>query len=256
MIIALHGFLGRPVDWNWLSDSVNETVSARDLFEDVFSIQSDDKSKNLKSTHEHCAFSQWATLLNSSAEDFLREAKEKPLLLGYSMGGRLAMHALIERPDLYRGAVLVSSHPGLKCTEERALRLETDLKWAKRFAEENWSEVLSDWNAQGVLQTPALKNSFDRKEEQFNRKALSLAMNHWSLGRQRDLRHELTKLDIPLFYVTGENDEKFTHLIQNLQLGSGHRHVIISKAGHRVPWEQPKSFAEALSEMLPGASVQ
>ncbi len=76
-----------------------------------------------------------------------------PSLLGYSMGGRLALHALLEDPSPWECAVIVSAHPGLKDAEERRKRLAA---WLSRFQNEPFQTVLRDWNWSTTIKTPHL----------------------------------------------------------------------------------------------------
>jgi len=53
----------------------------------------------------------------------------EPYLVGYSMGGRLALHSLIAQPKLWKGATIISAHPGLSTEEERVARRRKDAEW-------------------------------------------------------------------------------------------------------------------------------
>src|SRR6476661_7376674 len=99
MIHALHGFLGLPRDWDLFESAVQDhrgrpvRLVKHNLWEELAAL--DDKS--LRS---------WAREFNSNIEG-------KNILVGYSMGGRLAMHALIDDHTKWSGAVFISAHPGL-----------------------------------------------------------------------------------------------------------------------------------------------
>ncbi len=212
-MIALHGFLGLPQDW---SDFGYDAV---DLWKRV-------------------------TPLEEWANSFVAEVEGQPWLLGYSMGGRLAMHAALAKPEAFGGLILVSANPGIVMESERAMRLRSDGVWARRFREDPWDEVLRDWNAQPVLKGSAL----ERPEDAFDREALAKAMDVWSLGRQRDLRKELLSLEIPVLHVVGEEDAKFSQMMSGLELPPTQSLNVIEKAGHRVPWDQPEAFKSAVAE--------
>lgn len=202
-IVALHGFLGLPSDWSIL---------------DPF--------------FDYEAIDLWRTREPAFSPD-------RPVLLGYSMGGRLAMRFALEHPERWSAAVFVSAHPGL--SEGHDARLASDLEWAQKFREMPWEELMRQWNSQGVLQGRALP----RLESDFDRACLSRALDEWSLGRQRNLRADLARLSIPTLYVTGAEDAKFTSLMKGLE-----RHEIVEGAGHRVPWDQPETFRALLRDFL------
>src|ERR1041385_616117 len=78
--------------------------------------------------------------------DFIRDIEtDERVLVGYSMGGRLALQALIEGAAFDR-AVIVSA--GLNLEEGREERRERDEAWAMRFESDEWENVMRDWNAQ------------------------------------------------------------------------------------------------------------
>ena len=80
--------------------------------------------------------------------DFMRDI-ETPfdVLVGYSMGGRLALQALIDGAPFDR-AVIISA--GLNLEENRDERRARDEAWARRFESDPWDEVIRDWNAQSA----------------------------------------------------------------------------------------------------------
>jgi len=198
--VALHGFLGRPQDWEGL------TLSAPDLF-----------------AEEPRPFEEWA-------EAFVKDVAEGSFLIGYSLGGRLALHALLAAPEKWSGAAILSAHPGLQSGEERKERLESDRRWAERFRSEPWEELMHAWNGQSVFTT-----EIRREEGDFSRERLAQALEIWSLGRQRDLRCEIAELPMPICWATGERDPKFCALAESVTLS--HRKsqkIIIKNCGHRI----------------------
>lgn len=54
---------------------------------------------------------------------------EKCGLIGYSMGGRLALYLGLHFPNFFAGVILESASPGLKTEIERERRRELDQKW-------------------------------------------------------------------------------------------------------------------------------
>lgn len=241
-IVALHGFLGLPSDWLHVFDP---------SFQSEFKIYTPDLWRSAKNLYSADGFNSWCREFSSS-EFFERKRELKPILVGYSMGGRLAMHAALKEPERWAGVVLISAHPGLMSNEERCLRVKHDQGWAGRFRADPWNEVIEAWNAQTVLQPPSVDLApgaicLDRQDESsFDREALASAMEFWSLGCQKDLRGGLSRLSLPLWYITGALDTKFTNLIKDLKLSSFQRHVVVENAGHRVPWDQPEKVREHL----------
>lgn len=224
-IFCLHGFFGKPQDWHplQLESHLTGNISYPDLFANPTGI---------------LPFWDWASLFNETVP-------HSSLLIGYSLGGRLALHAALQRPDLYKGVVIISAHCGLSSQQEKLQRLAKDRVWAKKIREEDWGSLLQSWNNQSLFQND--NYHFDRAEGDFCRETLACALEMWSLGMQDDLSKQLEKLSIPLLFVAGEKDVRYAHLAEKLSLCCSHSTKwIASDCGHRVPWQQPAQFINAL----------
>lgn len=230
-LVLLHGFLGSPNDWNFLLKAFPQHTFVR---HDLFAKQG--------------IFPSLGLLRTGSAINALASAQKRPkILIGYSLGARIALHALVDRPDLWNAAVLISAHPGLDSEYARKERLINDEKWAERFLCEHWDSLLAAWNSQPVFSTKGLP----RSEKEYSRETLAEALTGWSLGKQKDLRSEIAKLDLPLLWITGEEDIKFTTIAKNVKLSHPlSRQKVISKAGHRAPWENEPEFTTELNSFI------
>lgn len=108
-------------------------------------------------------------------------------LWGYSMGGRLALHALAHSPQLFHKAKILSSNPGLESQSEKELRLQRDLNWSQKFLTQEWNSLMFDWNQQPVLREPNNSLSLvQRNEIDYDRLRLAKSLDHWSIGRQKN----------------------------------------------------------------------
>jgi len=240
-LVFIHGFLGRTEDWRPFA------MADRDICVDFWPL-----ARSLSQLPQgRDPFDAAAEVI----EETVGFLPEKPVLIGYSMGARLAMQALLKTPSLFQAAVLISGNPGLRNTEEREARLVADRQWAERFRSESWPDVLAAWDRQGVLQKPSFTEvplfALSRDENNFDREALAAALEFWSLSRQNDLRAGLRSLPLPILYLTGESDSKFCELNRELVDGSKlHQHRIIPSAGHRVPWENSTAFVANVEAFL------
>lgn len=198
MITCLHGFLGLPSDWNFLRDA-------------GFAIE-------------------------TPALDSI--PREGDVLLGYSLGGRLALQALLGGAK-YRQLVIVSA----RVSNAEPARREWDERWAQRFETEEWSSLMTAWNAQPLF----LGRSMTRNEHDFDRSALARMIREWSPAVLPSVVSRLPEITIPVLYIAGELDTKY--------VGEGMRAVallpnaemwVCPGAAHRVPWEQPARFIERM----------
>lgn len=227
MIHCLHGAVGSSRDWAPFQNLLGEELIAHDLW-------------NLGRTAR--------TSLTSAGEEIAGLACKDDILMGYSMGGRIALHALLAAPEKWKAAVIISAHPGL--SQGRDERLQHDSKWAD-LANEDWSTFIKKWNEQGVLPsntTGLIQATID------DRKAVADSFHHWSLGSQKNLIPQLAPLTLPVLWITGARDLKFTGLARTAakKIPSVH-HDIVPDSGHRVPWEQPEEFSKIVKSFLSGS---
>ncbi len=232
MIWCLHGFMGAGTDWDRFDADFHalgfNTVHKPDLF------QTPPDSRDPAT---------WGTdfAARVAAED------TSPVLLAYSLGGRLGLHACLARPDLWKAAIIVATHPGLATAEERATRRHGDEAWAARFTTEDEATLLDDWNTKAVFgnRPPS------RPPRQLPRAALASALRIWSLGRQEHLTDRLATLPFPILWLAGAADEKFTRLAREVEPHLRHGTVhIVPEAAHRVPWEAPATFMSEIKTFL------
>lgn len=218
MVYALHGMMGHQKDW----ESLDLGLQAVNLWEEGAS--------------DHLGFEDWAQSFNGRVD-----GGKGSILIGYSMGGRLAMHAMLSQPNPWKGVVLISAHPGLENEAERLNRLEADQQWAKRVREMPWSDLLNLWNEQDTLISGS--GSKYQVELKGDRESLASAFERWSLGCQNDLRRALAKCDTPVLWITGEQDEKFTLLAEEVGKANDNiEHRVIPEAGHRLLYERESSL--------------
>jgi 2-succinyl-6-hydroxy-2,4-cyclohexadiene-1-carboxylate synthase len=202
-ITALHGFLGLPSDWNFLRQ----------------------------------------TGLDVQAIDVMHEAipAEGDVLLGYSMGGRLALQALLGGAR-YRKAIFVST----RVSDAEPNRRESDEAWARRFESEEWTSLLRAWNAQDLFGGQAV----ERREEDFDRAALARALREWSPAVLPPVSSRLHEIDIPTLWIAGGRDAKYVaEARRGADSIANARLEIIEGAGHRVPWEAPAALAACVGDL-------
>src|SRR5205085_956212 len=101
------------------------------------------------------------------------------------LGGRLALHALLEKHSPWKKAVIISANPGLKSPEERNSRLQADQKWAEKFKNDPWEQVLTQWNDQPLFGGKSLP--LIRPENSANKQLHAQVLMEFSLAYQNDL---------------------------------------------------------------------
>lgn len=167
-------------------------------------------------------------------------------LVGYSLGGRIAMFHACQRPKGLCGWVVEGGHPGLADEASRQARLASDRRWAARFRSEPLADVFADWYQQPVFAslTEAQRRELIALRSLNSGAHLADMLEATSLGAQPDLRPALRGRDFD--YLYGERDEKFAAIAAEL---NATRHVI-PHAGHNAHRENPDAVASCLAQIL------
>jgi 2-succinyl-6-hydroxy-2,4-cyclohexadiene-1-carboxylate synthase len=245
-ILYLHGFLGCGNDWSEI---------VRRLGGDFAHLRVDLPGHWMPASSlplEYYSMPGCAELIVSLL-DHLRI--ERCHLVGYSMGGRLAFYLLTHYSGRFLSAVIESASPGLKTEAERAIRKQQDQIWIERLQEQAIDGFLDDWYAQPLFST--IDKTTDRFKEMMERRrphdseALALSLLHMGSGVMPSLWDKLPRITVPLLFVTGERDEKYCALAQEMSHLCPHAQVaIIANAGHNTHFERPEAFGEAVVQFL------
>lgn len=186
--------------------------------------------------------------LDAEASGSSRPSK---VLVGYSMGGRMALHALLEDQHPWQAAVIISAHPGLEDEMERCARRERDAAWASRALTAPWSEFLAEWQSQPVLAGTEIRDNASSSRLAQRRREIARSFVDWSLGAQQPLWSRLSEIRIPVLWVAGEWDETYTLIAQRAtSLIPTARLAIAPSCGHRVPWLAEDWLVEQIAGFL------
>lgn len=239
MIWALHGAVGMADDWR-------QFAACQEIREVCGEVRRLDLWRFL----ECCPMP--LTQVGDTLAEEIQRIDPAPVLLGYSMGGRLALQALLSRPDFWSGAIIVSAHTGLSHETERVARRQKDTEWSALALRGDWAEFLNQWQGQGVLQGELGDAELPSRLPLKSRRAsIAKSFMDWSLGAQEDLSTRLGEIECPVMWVTGKDDEKFTEIGRRATeiLPRGEHHIF-DRSGHRVPWSQPTEFARKCHDFI------
>ena len=168
-------------------------------------------------------------------------------LVAYSMGGRLALHALLRVPGLFRRALILSSAPTLDAAAV-ATRREFDESWARRFTTDPWESLEADWDRQPVLNT---SSAVVRRHDDDLRAGLADSLRNWSPRHHAFTAADLRKISPNVDFAFGASDQKYVGVAKQLQeLPVGGQISIIPHAGHRLPQDAPDFIARWASEEI------
>jgi len=238
-VVVLHGFTGSTESMRGVVGQLSEerTTVAVDLVGHGCSDAPDDLDHY---SIEACA-DQLAGVIDALG-------LERPHLLGYSMGGRVALMFCILYPEKAASALVVGASAGMADANARSERIRSDEALADRILDLGLESFVADWMAkplfasQSRLGPAALEAA---RVERMRNKPLGLAQSLRGMGAGAMPPLVLSEIKVPLCFVAGQEDEKFSALARGyasrLALA---RSEIISGSGHAVHLEAPEAFAE------------
>jgi 2-succinyl-6-hydroxy-2,4-cyclohexadiene-1-carboxylate synthase len=242
--VLLHGFLGSSLDWQQVCEYLppNRQYIALDL--PGHGLASDIRLAPT-SGFQQCTQLIAATLkkLNIS----------RCHLVGYSLGGRIALHYALQAPQQIASLVLESAHSGLATAEQRISRQQTDKLWAQRFSQQPLVQVLHDWYQQAVFSSLNEKQAaaLIKVRSDNNGKALAAMLDSTSLARQDNLIAGLAAFNCPCIYITGAQDQKFFSLASQLDKAVPQLKLVIFKnAGHNIHYHLAQDYAKQLAKIF------
>ncbi|WP_369802244.1 2-succinyl-6-hydroxy-2,4-cyclohexadiene-1-carboxylate synthase [Geobacillus icigianus] len=181
---------------------------------------------------------------------------EQVNVLGYSMGGRLALAFTIFYPHRVRRLILESSSPGLKTEAERRARREADEALARRIEQEGVRAFVDYWEQLPLFATqrrlPApVRAALRRERLRHTAVGLANSLRGMGTGVQPSFWEQLGGVQQPVLLLCGEEDEKFCRLATQMQerLPNSER-MSVSQTGHAIHVEQPEIFAKIVSEFM------
>ena len=235
-LFCIHGNFQTPSVWKLLA----ENLKVRKFNLDVIPVNLENYSFD--------GFDCWVDDFCNSVE--ARSCREKSFLLGYSLGGRLALHACLSRPDLWRAVIIVGADPGLESEEEKRLQLDRDRNWAERLKREPLEKLENEWDEQSVF--CGFENQAPRNLSEMDPDRLSQHFEVFSKGLQQNLAPKLAKLKSPpILFLSGEKDNKYQKIGEGLARSCPLvKSRVINDAGHRVPWENPNEFVQELGKFI------
>ncbi|MGI8586181.1 MAG: 2-succinyl-6-hydroxy-2,4-cyclohexadiene-1-carboxylate synthase [Chloroflexia bacterium] len=181
---------------------------------------------------------------------------ERAYLLGYSMGGRVALHSAAAHPQRVGALILESASPGLADPSERAARVTGDEALADGIERKGVPTFVARWEALPLWASQARLPEATRERlhtQRLANSALGLANSLRGLGTgaHPPLYDRLPALPMPTLLITGELDPKFTAIARAMSAAMPNAQMaVVPNAGHAVHLEQPGAFGTLVTEFL------
>ena len=244
MVVFLHGFAGSSDDWSLIMDH-----GAGHFESYAIDLPGHGGSVHLDESDAY-TFTGAARIV---AESIQHIASEPVHLVGYSMGGRLALYAVLQNPTLFASLIAESSTAGLQDESERKQRAQSDATLAKHILETPLEDFFREWYRQGLftLLSDEQREKMISVRQKNDPMEIARSLEGLSVGVQPVLWDRLPELEIPATFIAGSTDEKYTNLAIGMAgLCKRGQSAIVPSAGHNVHVEQPDAFFRCIEQHL------
>jgi len=171
--------------------------------------------------------------------------------VGYSMGGRFALHAALAPGTPVERLVLIGVTAGLADPAERSARVADDGARATALEADGLDAFLVRWLAAPLFATLAPDPAGLEHRRRNTVAGLAHSLRTAGTGTQVSLWPRLAEIDVPVLVLAGELDAKFTALGQQLAAALPHAEFAsVPGAGHAAHTERPTEVAHLVSSWL------
>ena len=185
---------------------------------------------------------------------------ERSHVVGYSMGGRLALHVAVNLPERTRSLLTIGAHAGLE-GETRMARRAADGALADRIESDGVEAFVRYWEAlpmfEGVARRrPRLATTLHDLRLGNTAAGLAASLRGMGAAAMEPLWEELKAIAVPCTFVAGAEDTAFVaHAKRLAAIVTGARAEAVAESGHSVPFEQPEAMASVLADHLRWAAT-
>lgn len=251
-LLLLHGFLGAMEDWMPLAQSLSAS----------FHVLAINLPGHGPGWHRWTVEAQGMAACAASIVAGLDAAGiQRIALVGYSMGGRLALYLALHYSDRFTRLVLESASPGLDTPEKRKTRAAQDAALASRLADmaprsPEFRSFLEGWYEQPLFESlkqhPEIRAILIARRHAYGSPAmLARSIRALGTGVQPDLWPALSELAIPTLLVTGERDRKFSIIAEDMARACpAMAQEVFSGCGHNVHLENPVGWLTVVRAFL------
>ena len=241
-LVALHGFTGSGRDFEPFAEALGLPITAIDLLG-----HGDAPSPAEVTAYQMTAqVDRLAAMLND----------EPMVLLGYSMGGRVALRLCSRLGSSLRGLVLIGAHPGLKDPVERADRAAADMALATQIEARGIAWFADHWSGHPLIQSqqqiePAVLGSMQARRASNCPVGLANTLRGIGQGAVSPVWSTLSSIEAPVLLLTGSADVKYSALAGEMAGSIPNAvHRPVAGAGHCVHLEAMVEAARIVREFL------
>lgn len=183
------------------------------------------------------------------------ELKQPSIMVGYSLGGRVALHAALrtESTVSMRGLIVEGANPGIDDVSQRSERARLDAQRAEEIERDGLTAFLDRWYRLPLFgfeedDEAARMKLVNKRAAHQDPSSIARILREASPGRVPSLWPVLSKLSLPLAFIHGSKDKRYADIGERLRVTCPHARVhSIANAGHNAHDENPEAFAEIVA---------
>jgi 2-succinyl-6-hydroxy-2,4-cyclohexadiene-1-carboxylate synthase len=183
----------------------------------------------------------------------IHEAGGGRVLVGYSLGGRLALRAALREPAHYLGVVTVGATAGIDEPTLRSTRAEADERLAAWMEAAPIEDIVGVWERQPLFADQSEQLIEEQRAGRLEQRPASLAMLLRTAGQGvlEPVWHQLLRFELPLLAIAGARDEGYVRAAKRIaDTAPQGRAEIVEDAGHAAQLQRPQRVASVLESFL------
>lgn len=233
-VVFLHGFTQTGTSWC----DIAERVAALGYEVAVVDLPGHGESRAIRADLRRTA-------------DLLASTTGRATYVGYSLGGRVALHLAIMYPHVVHRLAVLGATPGILDDDERSARRSADEALAARIVEVGVEQFLFEWTAQPLFEGLVLADAERADRLRNTAEGLSASLRLCGTGTQVPLWERLVELNMPVLAMAGDGDTKFAPIAERIALTvPDGRYALIHAAGHAAHLQQPGQVTARLEFWL------
>ena len=180
-------------------------------------------------------------------------AGEGRVLIGYSLGGRLALRAALREPARYAGVVTVGATAGIDEPALRADRAKADDRLAAWMEAAPIEDIVGVWERQPLFadQSEALIEAQRPGRLAQDPAGLAMLLRTAGQGTLEPVWHELVRFELPLLAMAGARDEGYVSAARRIaDTAPNASAALVEEAGHAPQLQRPDVVAKLISEFV------
>jgi 2-succinyl-6-hydroxy-2,4-cyclohexadiene-1-carboxylate synthase len=200
----------------------------------------------------HGSAARFGHLGCATAAEALAAACGRGVWLGYSMGGRMALHVAVQRPRCVEALVLVGATAGEAGPDRRRLRAELDEQRAAALEADGVEAFLARWLDMPMFAGLPEWARFERERAANTVEGLAGSLRNAGTGAMRPLWGRLRALHMPVLLLAGDRDASYCANAARMAaaIGANASVVVVPDAGHAAHLEQPDAVIAAVRSWL------